>query len=111
MKDKNTHIIIFKDPNPYDELSYGWFLISPHRPEPLEYFADIRVPSEMPYLIVTQSMLPINFWQEKEIYTIDFSNPDGFGSGSFGYSNGDVQYRVEATFTGSYKDWKEIKNV
>lgn len=111
MKDKKTHIIIFKDPNPYDELNYGWLITAPHRPEPIEYLADRRVPSNMPYFIISQSLLPDNFWNEKDMYTVDFSNPDGYGSGSWTYVHNGEKYRIEPIFTGSYNDWKEVNDV
>lgn len=111
MNDKIDNIVIFKDPNPYDELSYGWLLAAPHRREPLRYIADKDVPAGMPYLIVTQSLLPINFWNEMAMYTVDFSNPDGYGSGSFKYTYNGTEYRIEPIFTGSYNEWKEVNNV
>lgn len=111
MNERIENIVIFKDPNPYDELSYGWLLAAPHKQEPLRYTADRRVPTGMPYLIVTQSLLPVNFWNEMSAYTIDFSNPDGFGSGSHRYTYDGVEYRIEPIFTGSYVEWKEVNNV
>jgi hypothetical protein len=105
------NIVIFKDPNPYDELNYGWLLPATHLGVPIEYIADIDVPYGMPYKIVSQSLLPVNFWQEIDFYTFDFSNPDGYGSGSYEYIHNDETIRVEQFFTGSYDDWKEVNDV
>ena len=48
----------------------------------LHYHAERDVPNGSPYIIVSQSQLPENFGLELGMYTIDFSNPHGFGSGS-----------------------------
>lgn len=111
MSEIEGNIVIFKDPNPYDELNFGWLLAAPHMRTPLEYVADKDVPNGMPYKIVTQSLLPVNFWDQKDFYTFDFSNPDGYGSGSFQYEHNGEVYYITASFTGSYDDWKEVNNV
>lgn len=105
------NIVIFKDPNPFDELNFGWILGAPHIKAPLEFIADKRVPNGVPYKIVTQSLLPENFWNQKPFYTFDFSEPDGFGSGSFQYEHNGETYMITASFTGSYEEWKEVHNV
>lgn len=111
MADTIGNIVIFKDPNPYDEFNYGWLIPATHLGVPLEYIADKDVPSGMPYKIISQSLLPDNFWEQKDFYTFDFSNPDGYGSGSYEYIHNGVVYAVEGCFTGSYYDWKEVKDV
>ena len=111
MSDTIGNIVIFKDPNPYDELNFGWLIPATHLGVSLEYIADKDVPNGMPYKIVTQSLIPINFWNQKEFYTFDFTNPDGYGSGSFVYVHDNQKYMITASFTGSYDDWKEVNNV
>lgn len=111
MNNVEGNIIIFKDPNPYDELNFGWLLGATHLQVPLEYIADKDVPNGMPYNIISQSLLPDNFWVQMDFYTFDFSNPTGYGSGSFQYEHEGETYIITASFTGSYNDWKEVNNV
>lgn len=111
VNDTIGNIVIFKDPNPYDELNFGWLLPATHQGWSIKYIADKDVPNGMPYNIVTQSLLPINFFAQKSFYTFDFSNPDGFGSGSFMYEHDGTQYTIEGIDIGSYEHWKEVHNV
>lgn len=108
---RKTQIVIFKDPNPYDELNYGYLLLAPHSAKDSEYMIKNGVPLGMPYNIVNISDLPNNFFEEKDFYTFNFSNPDGIGSGSYSYVSASVTIDVVSDVMPTYKEWEEAKNV
>ena len=72
----------------------------------LHYHAERDVPMGSPYLIVSQSQLPENFGLELGMYTIDFSNPHGFGSGSDHSNGGFGSVATTGSFQfETYDDW------
>lgn len=74
----------------------------------LHYHGQKSVPAGRPYLIVSQSQLPENFGVELGMYTIDFSNPSGFGSGSDSLNYG-LDGFVSGTFQfETYDEWVEF---
>lgn len=107
------HVVLFKDPNPYDDVNYGF--LYPAANWDIEFIAEKDVPLGMPYLILSQSALPPNFPLEKDFYTIDFSSPDGFGSGSYYYMSGSLAIQVDSPFilSGSfnYETWLKNKGL
>lgn len=74
----------------------------------LHYHGQKNVPEGRAYLIVSQSQLPDNFGVELGMYTIDFSNPHGFGSGSDSYNSGNGDNFSGSFQFESYDDWVEF---
>lgn len=107
------YVVLFKDPNPYDDINYGFLYPAPGWN--IEFIAEKDVPIGMPYLIVSQSLLPPNFPSEKDFYTIDFSTPDGFGSGSYYYISGSKGIEIDSPFssdgTFNYTNWLKNKGL
>ena len=107
------YVVLFKDPNPYDDINYGF--LYPAQNWDIQFIAEKDVPMSMPYLIVSQSLLPPNFPSEKDFYTIDFSSPDGFGSGSYYYTSGSSIIQVDSPFlfdgTFNYQNWLKNKGL
>lgn len=90
-----------------DDDNFGFMTIF-DTSKSLHYYGQRDVPNGRPYLIVSQSQLPENFGVELGMYTIDFSNPHGFGSGSDAYDVGSGQM-FDGTFSfESYDDWLEF---
>ena len=113
----SEYVIIFKDPNPYDDVNYGF--LYPANGWEIDFIAEKDVPFAMPYMIVSQSLVPPAFPNEKDFYVVDFSNPDGFGSGSYSYEymgeNGSTGVMFESPFhydgTFNYNRWKKTKGI
>lgn len=74
----------------------------------MHYYGQKSTPNGKPYLIVSQSQLPQNFGGELGMYTIDFSNPHGFGSGSDVYNSGNGSHVTGSFPFNSYDEWVEF---
>ena len=75
----------------------------------LEWICKRDVPVGSPYLIFSSSLIPFNYFNEFQCYTFDFSNPNGWGSGSYNLENSSTVY--PATFNMSHEEWIASKNI
>lgn len=106
IEDINNVVVIWQKPEEPD----GEFMITMvvDRDEHNQYLIETIVADGMPYKVIPKSNLPNNIFYEMEFYSYDFSEPDGYGSGSYTNKNG---VEVVGSFTGSYEQWKEVHNV
>lgn len=89
-----------------DEPTIGCWLI-PNLMYDLEWICKRDIPVGSPYVILSSSQLPFNYYNEVDCYAFDFSNPDGWGSGSYNLQNSPIIY--PATFDISHDEWMKIK--
>jgi hypothetical protein len=89
-----------------DDSTIGCWLI-PNLMYDLEWICKRDIPVGSPYVILSSSQLPFNYYNELNCYTFDFSNPDGWGSGSYNLQNSPIVY--PATFDMSHDEWIELK--
>jgi hypothetical protein len=97
-------IVIFQSK---DDPSRGCWL-RPNLIYDLEWICKRDIPVGSPYLIVSSSLLPFNYFNEMDCYSFDFSNPDGWGSGSYNLENSSKVY--PAIFDMTHDEWMELKN-
>jgi hypothetical protein len=96
-------VVIFESK---DDPNMGCWL----RPNPsydLEWICKRDIPVGSPYVIVPVNQLPLNYYNEMACYTFDFSNPAGWGSGSYNLQNNPFIY--PATFDMTHDEWMELK--
>jgi hypothetical protein len=96
-------IVIYK--NPEDTTKHCWLL--PSLEYDLEWICKKDIPQGQPYCIVSQSSLPINYYNEMDCYDFNFSNIDGWGSGSTAPFN-DVE-NLPSLFTITHQEWLQLK--
>ena len=96
-------VVIFESK---DDPSMGCWLW-PNPAYDLEWICKRDIPVGSPYVIVPVNQLPLNYYNEMACYTFDFSNPAGWGSGSYNLLNSPFIY--PATFDMSHDEWMELK--
>jgi hypothetical protein len=96
-------VVIYK--NPENPTQHCWLL--PSAQYDLKWICKRDIPQGQPYCILSQSQLPINYYNEMNSYDFDFSNPDGWGSGSTAPFPG-VE-TLPSLFTLTHHEWLELK--
>lgn len=105
IEDTDNVVIIWQKP----EQPTGAFNLTrlAKRNEHPQYLIERIISVDMPYKVCNVEDLPENILSEMEFYDFDFSNPDGYGSGSYINNSGEEI----VGYTGSYQEWKEMYNV
>jgi len=89
-----------------DDPNIGCLLI-PNLSYDLEWICKRDIPVGSAYKILSSSQIPFNYCDEMGCYTFDFSNPDGWGSGSYNLQTSPIIY--PATFDMSHDEWLQTK--